>query len=63
MSGPSAPGGAWVTQNSTFDIATVHPTELDALRLLNSQGYGGPVVFVQWGETLADAERREREAR
>lgn len=50
---PSHAEGVWaVVDNHYADyISEVHPTEVEALRVLNGRGYGR-VMFVPWGTTL-----------
>lgn len=47
--------GVWAVVDFDYgeSITEVHPTEVDALRVLNGRGYGR-VVFVPWGKTLGD---------
>lgn len=47
--------GVWAVVDLYYGeiITEVHPTEVDALRVLNGRGHGR-VVFVPWGKTLGD---------
>jgi hypothetical protein len=64
--------GVWVvgSYDHAWQASSVHGTELEALRLVNAQGWGN-AVFVPFGQEISAAvrgepdpaaERREREA-
>ena len=51
--------GVWIVESEPGEIGTLHPTELDALRAVNDQGYGR-AIYVPWGLTLWEAKEQQR---
>lgn len=57
-------GGVWAVTHIDYgdQLDSVHPTEIEALRVVVNRGHGG-VIFIRWGEELSDAEAREKKER
>lgn len=58
----SEAGGVWVAYYSDSSSVIPFPNEIDALRAAVAHQGGDSVVFVRWGESIRDAEARERQA-